>query len=532
MAFKTWLRRAVTMVACWLVMLTVVLGFPLVSWADAFVGDAPTELPDTLPPTLATQKNAVDLRLAGLTGSTGHLSCRAGDKTSISLLINSGNGTAIHAVDGGLVSTSSSGPISLPLSNYSQGSAVSFTEDYYSKEKSLKPPFISDGFLSKRSVALKSGYYKVTDIDGNMPSLICQKPEDPLIYGNFPATIPEGGTAYFTLALAKKPSENVNVSLYGYHTKNDQPYLTASFDVGADTSNGWQEVATFTPSNWNQPQVVYYASEIDDSVSDRLDTIVFNITGSRLDSIFKKEVKVISSETYDPDDSTYNIWLNSRNTNGTVYWNATRLQTATTAAAAWQSVLSNNSELPNITLRHEFSRHNSMSATSGSFITRSFVDDLIIYINDIGTSTPNVAGFAMNTPGDLGGFTSASPIPRVCQITIDPTQITDQKLYQVMVHEIGHCLGLVGSNYIGSTNRSISNPQQATFDGTYATQANGSNPIPLSSQDQPTGTTNWDFSHTAYSVDSVMVVDGSKALSTIDKAMLADHGYRVVGVNP
>ncbi|MGQ9870022.1 hypothetical protein [Leptodesmis sp.] len=113
--------------------------------------------------------------------------------------------------------------------------------------------------------------------------------------------------------------------------------------------------------------------------------------------------------------------------------------------------------------------------------------------------------------------------------------VSDTYLYNAVLHELGHVLGLVGMNWTGYLQEDLSTPQTAVFKGYYATIANGGNPIPLQSQDGPnpvTGTYN--YYHPASQVFSVMSYGWLYSVSSptaIDYAMLADSGYHIYGIN-
>lgn len=135
---------------------------------------------------------------------------------------------------------------------------------------------------------------------------------------------------------------------------------------------------------------------------------------------------------------------------------------------------------------------------------------------------------------EFGGWitTPNELMPRVGQLALDITTFGAQPtsvIYQVISHEIGHVLGLVGLNWAGYLQQNQSSAQTAVFTGEYARAANGGNYVPLRSQDGVN-----DYSHPAASVQSIMSYGWTYSLSgpsAIDFAMLADSGYRIQGIN-
>lgn len=176
-----------------------------------------------------------------------------------------------------------------------------------------------------------------------------------------------------------------------------------------------------------------------------------------------------------------------------------------------------------------------------SFTSKRYVDDLLIFLNPY----QGTAGLEAGNGGpdyQFGGWISSPELmPRVGQIALNADSFSDANdpkgllLYEVVTHEIGHVLGLVGLDWIGYNLVDRTTPQTAVFKGEYAKAANGGNYVALQSQDGAnpvTGT--YDYSHPSDSVQSILSYGWLYRLdapTTIDYAMLADSGYRVYGFN-
>lgn len=329
----------------------------------------------------------------------------------------------------------------------------------------------------------------------------------------------EGDTGTFQIQLKKAPTANVTVLF------DPGSYLTV--DTDNTIRNGTQNTVTFTPTNWNRPQTIWFIAEVDGSSVDRLtnNTIDYILSGN-LSARGTVNLGSVSN-TYAPDPTRFNIDLDFRN-DYVGFWTPTRQAIAQQAANDWAAAIAN--EWKDFQLDSTLGRLETSSARTNRFATQRYVDDLVIFVNDyLGSSNGEAA---LGGPDyEFGGWiTSPELMPRVGQIAISPSIFgnqPDQILYDVVSHEIGHVLGLVGLNWLSYSLEDRTKPQSATFNGAYATRANGGNTIPLQSQD------GGDFTHPAAQVRSIMSYGWIYSLSgpsAIDFAMLADSGYRVYGV--
>jgi hypothetical protein len=329
----------------------------------------------------------------------------------------------------------------------------------------------------------------------------------------------EGDTGTFQIQLKQAPAANVTV------TFDPGNFLTV--DADNKIQNGTQNTITFTPTNWNRPQSIWFIAEADGSSADRLmnNTIDYILSGN-LSARGTVDLGSVSN-TYAPDPTRFNIDLDFRN-DYAGFWTPTRRTIAQQAANDWAKAIAN--EWKDFQLDSTLGRLETGSARTNRFASQRYVDDLVIFVNDFLGSSNGEA--ALGGPDyEFGGWiTSPELMPRVGQIAISPSVFgnqPDQFLYDVVSHEIGHVLGLVGLNWLSYSLEDRTNPQKATFNGAYSTKANNGNTIPLQSQN------GGDFAHPADQVRSIMSygwIYGLSGPTAIDYAMLADSGYRVYGV--
>lgn len=335
----------------------------------------------------------------------------------------------------------------------------------------------------------------------------------------------EGAAGQFQIQLNQAPRVAVNLT-----------FRTGTFvvvDADNNVVNGSQSSIRFTPQDWSSPRTVSFIAEADGSASDRLmgNTVSYSLAGGLTGSgVYDLGP---ATNTYSPDPNKFNIDLDFRN-DYTGFWTPARRAIAQRAADDWASAIAN--EWSDLQLNSALSRLDNASGRTVTFNSKRYVDDLLIFINPYLGSSSNGSGDAgLGGPDyEFGGWVTSPTfyglMPRVGQIAINPNVYAnqpDQVLYQVILHEIGHVLGLVGLNWMGYTKSNLSNPTQATFQGEFARQVYGGN-IPLQSQE------NGDFYHPASTVPSIMsygYIYGLSAPSQLDYAMLADSGYQVYGVN-
>ena len=340
----------------------------------------------------------------------------------------------------------------------------------------------------------------------------------------------EGDSGTFKLQLTQAPTTNVTLT---FSTGN---FLVV--DADGTVANGTQSTITFTPQDWQTARTVSFIAEDDNSSSDRLlgNTVSYTLSGGLTGSATYDLGKV--TNTYAPDPTHFNIDLDFRN-DSLGFWTATHRAIAQKAADDWASHIAN--EWTGLQLNNVLNRLDANSSRTYSFTSKRYVDDVLIFLNPYQGNSGLEAGNG-GPDYEFGGWISSPDLmPRVGQIAINADSFsatndpTGWLLYQVVLHEIGHVLGLVGLDWTGYNLEDRSTPQTAVFKGAYAKAANGGNYVPLQSQDgvnSVTGT--YDYSHPANSVQSIMSYGWLYRLyapTTVDYAMLADSGYRVYGFN-
>ncbi|PSB23984.1 FG-GAP repeat domain-containing protein [Stenomitos frigidus] len=353
---------------------------------------------------------------------------------------------------------------------------------------------------------------------------------NPIKISNFAFSGQEGDGGTFKVELTQAPTTNVTLT-----------FSTGSFvvvDADSTVVNGTQNTLTFTPQDWKAVRTVSFIAEADNSSADRLlgNTVSYTLSGGLAGSAVYELGKV--TNTYAPDPTRFNIDLDFRN-DPFGFWTPEHRAIAQKAANDWAAQIA--SEWTNFQLNSTISKLGANSSRSYSFTSKRYVDDLLIFLNPYQGN----AGLEAANGGpdyEFGGWISSPDLmPRVGQIAINADTFsatndpTGWLLYQVVTHEIGHVLGLVGLNWQGYNLTDRSTPQTAVFKGEYARAANGGNYVPLQAQNGAnpvTGT--YDYSHPADSVQSILSYGWLYRLyapSTIDYAMLADSGYRVYGFN-
>ncbi|MGI0488977.1 FG-GAP-like repeat-containing protein [Pantanalinema rosaneae CENA516] len=339
----------------------------------------------------------------------------------------------------------------------------------------------------------------------------------------------EGDAGSFQIQLNEAPTTNVTLT-----------FTTGDFlvvDADGNIANGTQNAITFTPTDWNQARTVRLIAEVDGSSDHRLtgNTISYSLTGGFVGTGVYDLGTIYN--TYAPDPTRFNIDLDFRNdTSG--FWNATRQAVAQKAANDWAALIANEwaSLQLNATGSTAIARMDSSGPRTSTFDTKRIVDDLVVFVNNLQPGAPE-GGFG-SPEYQFGGWVPnyypgvTDPMPRVGQIAINTAVFTDEsavglwQLYQIVLHEIGHTLGLLGMNWIGYNRVDRSNGIFLGWDGQggYSRTANGGNYVTLQA----------DLQHPAPSIQSIMSYGWLYNLyepSLIDRALLADSGYTIVGIN-
>ncbi len=330
----------------------------------------------------------------------------------------------------------------------------------------------------------------------------------------------EGDAGTVWVQLTQAPQGAVTLTLAG------ENFVVV--DTDADSRNGSQSTLTFTPADWYVPRRVSFIAEVDGSSGDRLmgNTVRAVLQGALSESTVYDLGSTVN--TYAPDPTRFNIDLDFRNDYAGL-WTPARRAIAQQAANDWSRAIAN--EWEDFSLNATLGRLEIGSGRPYSFTTQRYVDDLLVFVNlyqGSGGSEPAVGGPDYDFGGWVNSLATYGPMPRVGQLAINPivfTSYSDMVLYQIVLHELGHVLGLLGLNWTGY---SLYNQQTATFQGEYSRLANNGQYIPLQTQD---GGDQW---HPANSVRSIMSYAWTYSLTgptPVDYAMLADSGYRIYGVN-
>ncbi|NJP09790.1 MAG: hypothetical protein HC866_10140 [Leptolyngbyaceae cyanobacterium RU_5_1] len=351
---------------------------------------------------------------------------------------------------------------------------------------------------------------------------VTQPPVDPVAISHLSFSGKEGDTGTFQIRLTQAPTSTVTLT-----------FITGNFlvvDADATVQNGTQTTIRFTPQDWHQTRTVSFIAELDGVCTNRDQGNVINYTltdGLIFNGVY--DLGTIAN-TYTPDSSHFNIDLDFRN-DYLGFWTVERRSLAQKAANDWAESIAD--EWTELQLNSSIKLvGNDGYYTDSTFTTQRYVDDLVVFVGSLNSN--GLAGGFGGPEYDFGGWvTSPDLMPRVAQITIDIT-VGDEYLYNVVAHEIGHALGLVGLNWVSYLQQDLTTPQTAVFQGGYSRAANGGNDIPLQSQDGANPITGeYDYWHPAAQVYSIMSYQWLYDVSgptTIDYAMLADSGYSIYGV--
>ncbi|XHX77399.1 MAG: FG-GAP-like repeat-containing protein [Stenomitos frigidus ULC029] len=340
----------------------------------------------------------------------------------------------------------------------------------------------------------------------------------------------EGDAGTFKIQLTQAPTANVTLTL-----------ATGTFvvvDGDGSVANGSQNTITFTPQDWQTARTVSFLAEADNSSADRVlgNTVSYTLSGGFTGSATYELGKV--TNTYAPNPNRFNLDLDFRN-DSSGFWTPQNRAIAQKAADDWATKIAN--EWTDFQLDSTIGKLESFGARTYSFTSKRYVDDLLVFVNPYqssGSAEPAIGG----PDYQFGGWISSPELmPRVGQIAINPASFSAANdpsgwlLYQVVTHELGHVLGLVGLNWTGYNLQDRTTPQTAVFKGEYAKTANGGNNVALQSQDGANPVTgSYDYSHPADNVQSIMSYGWLYRLyapSQVDYALLADSGYRVYGLN-
>jgi hypothetical protein len=287
----------------------------------------------------------------------------------------------------------------------------------------------------------------------------------------------EGDRGTFKIQLTQAPTANVTLT-----------FSTGSFivvDADNSVANGSQNTITFTPQNWQTARTVSFLAEADNSSADRLlgNTVSYTLSGGFTGRAAYELGRV--TNTYAPDPNRFNIDLDFRN-DSSGFWTPAKQAIAQKAAADWATRIAN--EWTDFQLDSTIGKLESFGDRTYSFTSKRYVDDLLVFVNPYQSSSSDEP--AIGGPDyQFGGWISSPDVmPRVGQIAINPNSFSAANdpsgwlLYQVVTHELGHVLGLVGLNWTGYNLQDRTTPQTAVFKGNYARAANGGNYVALQSQ--------------------------------------------------
>ncbi len=349
-------------------------------------------------------------------------------------------------------------------------------------------------------------------------------PSSPISISQLSFNFQEGAAGTFQIQLNQAPTSDVTLTFTGGN------FLVV--DADGDPRNGTQTSITITPETWQQARTIWFIAEADNTSADRTseNTILYALSGGlTFSGIY--DLGTIAN-TYAPDPTHFNIDLDFRN-DFLGFWTPERQVIAQKAANDWANWIADR--WSGLQLNNSIELLENGFPSQSTFMTKHYVDDVLVFVNTI-NSGGLVGGYG-GPEYQFGGWATSDgtgSMPRVGQIAID-TSVGDTYLYNAVLHELGHVLGLVGMDWAGYLQQDLSTPQTAVFKGPYATAANDGNPIPLQSQDGPNSVTGtYNYYHPSSQVVSVMSYEWLYSVASptvIDYAMLADSGYHVYGIN-
>ncbi|MBD2019372.1 hypothetical protein H6F43_04135 [Leptolyngbya sp. FACHB-36] len=311
------------------------------------------------------------------------------------------------------------------------------------------------------------------------------------------------------VALSRKPSAPIKLTMLG------GDFVT--IDTDGKWTNGTQTELLFTPQNWDKPQKIAFLNEVDGSTSDRNVSLVFAATDNKTFTPVFDFGPVANDSQYNPDPTKFNIRVDFRGIEGDAQWTAAAKATIQQAANEWASRI--NNRYPGQRIRTPYPLAGNIAKPPfDQVLVDTYSDDLVVLFSNSELNPP---------PYGIGRPLAYINSPAIGQIKLHKPSYVNlpaTSLKPTVLHEIGHALGLVGKIPVGASliNKSTS---PAVFTGPYAKSANSNQNIPLTV----------DLTHPGPTMPSVMndkLRDNYQVPSALDFALLADHGYRVSGINP
>ena len=330
--------------------------------------------------------------------------------------------------------------------------------------------------------------------------------ENPASISNLSFSGKEGDKGTFEIQLKQKPKSDITLKFI------NGKYLTV--DADNDVLTGTQDTITFTPANWNKPRKASFIAEVDGVKSNRNsgNTIDYSISGSMKGGGTYNLGTIVN--TYAPDNQNFNIDLDFRN-DYLNFWTPEKQKIAQQAADDWARLIDNEHKNSYLANQEIFPP---TTEQTNPFKVNRFVDDLVIFVNAYGKDD-GWAGWG----GPSNGYSQSEPLSTYGGVSINSNSYNtgnkgqdNSGIYNVVAHEIGHVLGLVGLNY--TSGKLI---KENEFTGAYSRALNGGKNIPLQSGG-------------AHPKDMKSIMSYSYFGSTVtafDKRLLADTGYKVYGIN-
>jgi len=354
-----------------------------------------------------------------------------------------------------------------------------------------------------------SGKYAIQVKHSRNPDLPPLKFEDMQFIGH------EGAVGTVKVSLKQKPLKPITAVF----NPDRIQYTTA--DTDGDITNVTKKELKFTPKDWNKPKTIAFVAEWDNTSSNAERELGYEIQDGNRKKAFEKAIGTVTN-TYAPDPTKFNVLVDYRMVENNPAWTQARRSWLEQEINKWVARIRNE-------LQPYDDRFN-VFIDQAPFSTYAHVDDMIIFISE-----DNTPGALARTGAMYGNLAGEDTYPRLITMRFnsDVYQDTELQFRELVSHEMTHALGMVAleDNGLGFQHLQGS-PVHTAFNGPYARAANGNQAVPLYSQD----TSNEDDRiHVRNSVNSIMVDDLDNAPSsfptTLDWAILADHGWLVQGVN-